>query len=399
MSDVLMIVKKACDSLSPLVRCIYDKQSSEDLSTQKADLSYFTIADGLVQELILRYLFKTVKFKAVVAEEDVAVDLQKQPFSVGQFKIPENSEIATGIQKACAALESYSKELEMLDKGGTNGVLAKSTLFLDPIDGTKEFVQKKGECCTICIGFSRDGKADAGLVYRPIPPTTTWAAGCSREGFFTSELAEIVDKQHDGDDDDGDCGGRTNTTTTTMKKKKPTFLTPQRVSDFLAKVIDEMEGRKISVGGCGNKALLLLEHRDHWYILDRGLSRWDTCAAQAVLEAQGGRMTKLTSFCPTSLSAADDGDTKDDDAVEAENYIYEKTDVNLDWNPEVELTRYNARGEFQAEIGNRAADRHRLLPYSNVCGIVAHPRITQESWEKMVDVLKRVSAAVSPKFT
>ena len=36
--------------------------------------------------------------------------------------------------------------------------------------------------------------------------------------------------------------------------------------------------------------LMLLENKGGVYIQDRGLSRWDTCAAQAVIEAYGGSL-------------------------------------------------------------------------------------------------------------
>ena len=48
-----------------------------------------------------------------------------------------------------------------------------------------------------------------------------------------------------------------------------------------------------AAGGAGNKALLVLEEPSACYIQDRGLCRWDTCAAQGVLEAHGGVMVKL----------------------------------------------------------------------------------------------------------
>jgi fructose-1,6-bisphosphatase/inositol monophosphatase family enzyme len=82
-------------------------------------------------------------------------------------------------------------------------------VFIDPIDGTREFSTSKctrvisfcningivdvhidlGEQCSICIGFSdAEGKAVAGIVYRPIPEPPTWAAGAPAENWHAHEL-------------------------------------------------------------------------------------------------------------------------------------------------------------------------------------------------------------------
>ena len=52
------------------------------------------------------------------------------------------------------------------------------TVFIDPIDGTREFSTGLGEQCSICIGFSdAAGAPVAGIVYRPITDPPTFAAG------------------------------------------------------------------------------------------------------------------------------------------------------------------------------------------------------------------------------
>ncbi|EJK70848.1 hypothetical protein THAOC_07762, partial [Thalassiosira oceanica] len=54
------------------------------------------------------------------------------------------------------------------------------TVFVDPIDGTREFSSGRGEQCSICIGFAdARGRAVAGVVYRPLTRPPTWAAGPS----------------------------------------------------------------------------------------------------------------------------------------------------------------------------------------------------------------------------
>lgn len=83
------------------------------------------------------------------------------------------------------------------------------TVFIDPIDGTREFSTGDtivntiflyltfmiglGEQCSICVGFSNSiGRPVAGLVYRPIPQPPTWAAGSPTEQWVESELDMAV---------------------------------------------------------------------------------------------------------------------------------------------------------------------------------------------------------------
>ena len=58
------------------------------------------------------------------------------------------------------------------------------TVFLDPIDGTREFCTGLGHQSTICVGFARLGSPVGGLVYRPIPQPPSWALGSRQEASF-----------------------------------------------------------------------------------------------------------------------------------------------------------------------------------------------------------------------
>ena len=73
---------------------------------------------------------------------------------------------------------------------------------------------------------------------------------------------------------------------------------------------------------------LLLEGKGGVYIQDRGVSRWDTCAAQAVIEAYGGKLCRLDIFAATK---------------DLTSYTYKKSESNVDFVPGLaNLTPYNA---------------------------------------------------------
>ncbi|EKX53721.1 hypothetical protein GUITHDRAFT_64161 [Guillardia theta CCMP2712] len=234
LTKLVHISKRACDQLGILVRSIYSS-IDEQTATVKQDKSAFTIADGLVQEL-LSELFEG-KVKTIVGEEDDAqVRLDRRPMTVGSLCVPEQHERI--IERSRRGMQELGRELE-------DGGYQDLTVFIDPIDGTREFSTKKGEQCSICIGFSDGGgQAVAGLVYRPIP----------EGGFLT---------------------------------------TNGKISGFVEKLMGELKEERVSSGGAGNKMLMLLEGKGGMYIQDRGVSRWDTCAAQAVIEAYGGLLCRL----------------------------------------------------------------------------------------------------------
>ena len=117
---------------------------------------------------------------------------------------------------------------------------------------------------------------------------------------------------------------------------------------------DSLGQTYLRVGGAGNKVMMLIEGLGRCYILDRGTSRWDTCAAEAILRARGGKFWKLNEFLGSSIPPEG-------------GYTYLKSSVNLDYEPSVLQTKSNSicfkkDGRFTVED---------FKPYSNLAGHVA----------------------------
>ena len=318
--ELLEICLEACKVMTPMIREFYIAISRgvsnvEGLQTLKSDKSVFTIADGMVQYLLKDILFKD-KFKGIVGEEDAIIDLTGTTYKVDKENIPSmfNDIILktkTQIEELASKVNSYQDKY----------------VFIDPIDGTREFSTNRGYQSTVCIGFSNDdGTVWAGIVYRPIPipnpvileeddkildkekdelnenektikkrivdkmiddlnkdnkildiSTITYAYGCKSEDFKVEKL----DKNPE------------------LKKfdKKKLLTSNKSISKFLEYFFDsKMNWERVNSGGAGNKMLMVLENKGTAYIQDRAVSRWDTCAAQAVIEAFGGVCSKLTSI-------------------------------------------------------------------------------------------------------
>jgi len=385
---------KACDALTPAIEALYRSINSNDNEKKntktKADDSVFTIADGFVQFLLTETLSLQQVVGNIVGEEDCAVNLTTKPYSIDDFIVPVEFEsvVEVAINRVAKVRQEFFSSLSFTQQQDFYQAL---TAFIDPIDGTREFSSQKGGQCTVCVGFSdsRTGRPVAGVVYRPLSePQPTWAVGAQEENFASSSLLLSSSQTINN------CNGSLLTTN-------------GRISPFLESLMEELHYKRISSGGAGNKMLMLLEGKGTAYIQDRGVSRWDTCAAQAVLEAHGGILIKLDQFMNQEIS----NDEGNEIVIEDEyntllSYTYQKTDQNLDFVPGMAiLTKYNALDG--KGIDTTITEHQRLAvtvsevkPYSNLCGLLAlrKSKNNRKSKAEIFDGLKRAAKSSPPAF-
>jgi 3'-phosphoadenosine 5'-phosphosulfate (PAPS) 3'-phosphatase len=358
----------ACESLTPTISSLYHSINSSESkkgAKSKADNSAFTIADGLVQHLLVEELLGGV-VGSIVGEEECGVNLNKEPYTVDDLEIP--SEFVGMIQEAKSQLKNIRKQC--LCESAQEDTYRSLTAFLDPIDGTREFSTGKGEQCSICVGFSdASGMPLAGVVYRPIASSTpTWAAGAKSEGYADSNLSMASA-------DERDCAGL--------------LTTNGSISPFIGQLIKELNSPRTPSGGAGNKMLMLLERKGRAYIQDRGVSRWDTAAAQAVIEAHGGVLCKLSTLLT--------------DKGKEESYTYLKSETNLDFAAgEANLTAFNA-AVGAGEIGKTrriAMNASEVKPYANLCGLFAigPDENTEAHKSDLLAAIQRASEFSPPSF-
>ena len=242
LADLCEVSREACAILSEFVRPCYETMNSET-SKLKSDKSVFTIADGIVQHLLIEYLY-VGKFCNIVGEEDEsAINIAKKPYTVDDLVVPDMFE---------DVIDAARERIQALASNIHTEAYQTLTVFIDPIDGTREFATGKGEQCSICVGFSdQSGSPVAGIVYRPITTPHTYATGAASEGYFDSVLNEDGPLNPQG------------------------LLTSNgSISPFIGFLIEELGYTRVPSGGAGNKMLMLLEGKGGCYIQDRGVSRW-----------------------------------------------------------------------------------------------------------------------------
>ena len=239
------------------------------------DRSYLTTADLRAQKVIVDGLRAQFPALSLVGEEDEAEE------GVGALADPASwlpdAAAAAGCVLGVAA-DGLPAELDSV-------ALAELVVFIDPVDGTREFVQGRLEACQTLIGISWRGRAIAGVVGLPFhdpakigsvsasPPSTAAGvilSGIVGVGVFGLPAAEGA--------------SRTQLVCASSKTVK---------EDVLVKAHAIVGGETLVAGGCGNKILRLLLGEADVTLFNLGTSLWDTCATEALLVASGGVLTTL----------------------------------------------------------------------------------------------------------
>lgn len=370
---LLLVLKEACDLIRPLIQRVYAdiNKSSHRLGAifkQKADKSKFTILDGLVQHLIVSDLLEDgMNFEGYVGEEDSSrVHLNSVPYTVEDLEVPV--ELNAEINRICN--EIRQKLRPKVDKKAYKNVL----VFVDPIDGTRMFLDNKGEQCCIMVGLVVEGKAVAGLLYRPLSREVgEYALGCSLEGTAFDNLEKD------------------------FSSTVPRFLTaPRDMSGFIVSLADELCMKRVTYGSVGNKVLNLLQGKGACYIQDRGSFRWDTCAPEALIAAYGGCLVRLSTFIASG---------------KLETYRYKKTGYGS-MNPDLDFifkydktlwpkfSRYNgdpAESKPKSRITPETA--HLVKAYSNLCGFICLPKSSLENIEHYREAIMKSYQKSPPALT
>ena len=129
LKSLCYVSKVACDEMATMISVIYHSISS-DTSKLKADNSYITIADGIVQHLLKEHLYRN-KFSAIVGEEDETnVNIITRPYTVDDLVVPEL--YYDSIDVVRGKIDELSVQID-------NESFTDLSVFIDPIDGTREF--------------------------------------------------------------------------------------------------------------------------------------------------------------------------------------------------------------------------------------------------------------------
>jgi len=221
---------------------------------------------------------------------DIAIDAAKEvmrvyerPFSV-DFKGPQdpvteadrrsNDLICERLTKAFPAIPIVAEETppeQWADYRDSDQVF-----FVDPVDGTREFVAKNGQF-VIMIGLLSGDRPSHGLLLAPAQ-RTTWA-GAVGEG------AVRIDPDGTKYQLDGIQARQLGESRVVSSRSNPTALN-QRILERLA------PAEVVPLGSAGLKVAAVCDGRADIYLAPEFAGcRWDSCAPEALLRSVGGTFT------------------------------------------------------------------------------------------------------------
>lgn len=153
---------------------------------------------------------------------------------------------------------------------------SSSVWIIDPLDGTKDFIQKTGDF-SIMIGLVEDGEPKFGVVYVPVKDKLYYAIrdqgsylriGKEREQKLkVSSIEDFSDAR-------------------LVVSRNHLYLNDIELADKLG--VSHFK----KTGSTGIKISLIAENKaDLYYNLSGKLGQWDTCAPEIILTEAGGRLT------------------------------------------------------------------------------------------------------------
>ena len=163
------------------------------------------------------------------------------------------------------------------NKDNSDALLPGRCWYVDPLDGTREFVARNGEF-SVMLGLAVDGVSTAGVVYQP--GTDKLYAGVVGDGAFLEEQ-----------------GARRGLRVSEVAAPSELKLVVSRshrnraVAEVVARLGIQHE---TTSGSVGLKAGLIAEQAADVYVhISNRSSMWDACGPEAILKAAGGRFTDL----------------------------------------------------------------------------------------------------------
>ncbi|QSX39635.1 3'(2'),5'-bisphosphate nucleotidase CysQ [Shewanella cyperi] len=158
--------------------------------------------------------------------------------------------------------------------------------LVDPLDGTKEFIKRNGEF-TVNIALIRQGQAVAGVVYAPCFGGEEGQGACYVGAKGLGAWLRVPGEQ-----------ARPLTGAEHVRPVPLVVGSRSHGSPGLEAYLAELGEHELLSVGSSLKFCMLAEGRADLYPRLGPTSEWDTAAAQAVLEAAGGKVLEYESRQP-----------------------------------------------------------------------------------------------------
>jgi 3'(2'), 5'-bisphosphate nucleotidase len=224
--------------------------------------------------------------EAALAAGDAIMDV----YGAADFDVKvksDDSPVTEADERADAIISARLREafpdvaLVTEEQSASHAVSAERFLIVDPLDGTKEFIQRRGDF-TVNIALVEDGVPIRGIVYAPAKGRLfyTDASGVSVEemGPFEPDAPGRVERIAVSDPDNG-----------ALRVVASKSHRDQATDDYINKYAHaDMKSAGSSLKFC----LVATGEADIYPRLGRTME-WDTAAGDAVLRGAGGKMVRF----------------------------------------------------------------------------------------------------------
>lgn len=235
----------------------------------------------------LTAVFRTLALQAgdrimeVYRAPDFEVRAKGDASPVTEADVAADAIIAAGLRAAFPTLPLITEEL-----AASHALTARTFLIVDPLDGTKEFVQRRGDF-TVNIAFVQDGVPVHGVVYAPAQARL----------FYTLAGGGAVEETGPFDKT---VPGPTRALRVSVPDNAALMVVASKshrdaaTDDYIARyAVRDMTSAGSSLKFC----LLATGEADLYPRLGRTME-WDTAAGDAVLRAAGGLVLRMDDHQP-----------------------------------------------------------------------------------------------------
>lgn len=218
---------------------------------------------------------------AIYAQGDFDVEAKADDSPVTAADKAADAIISDGLRAAFPDTLLVTEE-----QAATHAVQADTFLIVDPLDGTKEFIHRRGDF-TVNIAYVEDGAPTRGVVYAP----------AKKRLFFTGAAGQSVeetgslDKANVGPLSPISVGQADNEALLVVASKSHR---DQATDDYIGKyAVKDMKSAGSSLKFC----LVATGEADFYPRLGRTME-WDTAAGHAVLTGAGGAVLRFDDHSP-----------------------------------------------------------------------------------------------------
>ena len=244
--------------------------------------------DKLISVMRALALEAGAKIMDIYEADDFAVKVKSDASPVTEADEAADAIISAGLRAAFPEVPLVTEE-----QATSHGETAKTFLIVDPLDGTKEFINRRGDF-TVNIAYVEAGVPTRGVVYAPAKGRMfyTLADGTSveEEGPLVSDTPGTLRPVRVTQPD--------NTALMVVASKSHR---DQATDDYIGKyAVKDMTSAGSSLKFC----LVATGEADLYPRLGRTME-WDTAAGHAVLNGAGGQVVRFEDHQPLTYGKAD----------------------------------------------------------------------------------------------